>query len=103
MTDAQLYEIWGWSLVVAAVVVVLAAILLIAILLVARRILAHAGEALSAAESIAQSTKVIWELDETNRTAEEILAATESIEERGGRVAATLQGDRAASGGGTAV
>jgi sensor histidine kinase regulating citrate/malate metabolism len=98
--DAQLYAIWGWSLVVAAVVVVLAAILLIAILLVARRILTHARQALAAAEQIAEDTKIIWELDETNRTAEEILVAAESIEERGGHVAGTLQGDRAASGGG---
>lgn len=101
MTDSQLYEIWGWSLVAAAVVVVLAALLLIAILLVARRILTHARQALSAAESIAEDTKVIWELDETNRVAEEILVTTESIEERGGKIAGTLQGDRAASGGGT--
>ncbi len=85
---------------VAAVVVVLAAVLLIAILLVARRILTHARQALAAAESIAEDTKIIWELDETNRVAGEILEAAESIEERGGQVAATLQGDRAASGGG---
>ncbi len=102
MTDAQLYAIWGWSLVVAAVVVVLAAILLIAIILVARRILAHARQALAAAESIAEDTKVIWELDETNRVAEEVLEAAESIEERGGWISGALQGDRAASGGGSA-
>jgi sensor histidine kinase regulating citrate/malate metabolism len=101
VTDSQLYAIWGWSLVAAAVVVVLAAILLIAILLVARRILTHARQALEAAESIAEDTKIIWALEETNRTAEEILMAAESIEERGGRIAGTLQGDRAASGGGT--
>ena len=101
MTDSQLFVIWGWSLVVAAVVVLLAAILLIAIILVARRILTHARQALAAAESIAESTNVIWELDETNRTAEEILETAESIEERGGHIAGTLQGDRAASGGGS--
>lgn len=100
MTDSELYAVWGWSLAVAAVVVVLAAVLLIAILLVARRILTHARQALEAAEHIAEDTKVIWKLDETNRVAGEILEAAESIEERGGRVAATLQGDRAASGGG---
>jgi sensor histidine kinase regulating citrate/malate metabolism len=88
--------------VIAAVVVILAAILLIAIILVARRILTHARQALAAAESIAEDTKVIWELDETNQVAGEILEAAESIEERGGRIAGTLQGDRAASGGGTA-
>ena len=102
MSDAELYTIWGWSLAVAAVVVVLAAVLLIAILLVARRILAHARQALEAAESIAEDTRIIWKLDETNRVAEEILEEAEGIEERGGHVAATLHGDRAASGGGQA-
>jgi len=101
VTDAQLYAVWGWSLVVAAVVVVLAAILLIAILLVARRILAHGGQALAAAEAIAEDTKIIWKLDDTNRLAEEVLEAATHIEERGGHIAGALQGDRAASGGGT--
>lgn len=102
MTDSELFAIWGWSLVVAVVVVVLAATLLVAILLVARRILNHARQALAAAESIAEDTKIIWELDETNRVAEAVLEVAESIEERGGRIAGTLQGDRAANGGGAA-
>ncbi|MBA2712142.1 MAG: hypothetical protein H0U55_01115, partial [Rubrobacteraceae bacterium] len=72
---------------------------LIAILLVARRILAHAGQALEAAEAISEDTKIIWKLDDTNRLAGEILDAATSIEERGGHIAGTLQGDRAASGG----
>jgi len=92
MPDAELYTIWYWSLAVAGVVVLLAAALLIAILLVARRILGNARKALEAAEAIAEETKVIWALDETNRTAEEILATAESIEERGGRIASTLGG-----------
>lgn len=100
MTDAELYAIWGWSLVVAAVVVLLAAILLIAILLVARRILDHARQALDAAEHIAGDTKVIWELDETNRLAGEILETAEDIEKRGARIAGALHGERATSGGG---
>jgi len=90
MPDAELYTIWYWSLAVAGVVVLLAAALLIAILLVARRILGNARKALEAAEAIAEETKVIWALDETNRTAEEILATAESIEERGGHIAGTL-------------
>jgi len=97
MPDAELYAIWYWSLAVAAVVVLLAAALLVAILLVARRILAHARQALEAAEGIAEDTKAIWELEETNRTAEEILEAAGSIEERGGRIAEALQ---APTGGG---
>lgn len=102
MTDAQLYAVWGWSLVVAAVVVVLAAALLIAILIVARRILAHGGQALAAAEAIAEDTRIIWKLDDTNRLVEEVLDAATSIEERGGHIAGALQGDRATSGGGSA-
>ena len=101
MTDAQLYAVWGWSLAVAAVVVVLAAVLLIAILLVARRILAHGGQALEAAEAIAEDTRIIWKLDDTNRLAGEVLEAATHIEERGGHIAGALRGDRAASGGGT--
>jgi len=100
MPDAELYTIWYWSLAVAGVVVLLAAALLIAILLVARRILGHARQALEAAEAIAEDTKVIWELDETNRTAEEILMAAESIEERGGRIVGNLHGERAPGNGG---
>ncbi len=100
MPDAELYTIWYWSLAVAGVVVLIAAALLIAILLVARRILNHARQALEAAEAIAEETQVVWELEETNRTAEEILEAAKSIEERGGHIAATLHGERAPSGGG---
>jgi flagellar biosynthesis/type III secretory pathway M-ring protein FliF/YscJ len=97
MPDAELYTIWYWSLAVAGIVVLLAAVLLIAILLVARRILAHARQALEAAEAIAEETQAIWELAETNALAEEILATAESIEERGGLVAGTLHGERAPS------
>ena len=100
MPDAELYTIWYWSLAVAAVVVLLAAALLIAILLVARRILSNARQALEAAEAIAEETQVIWALEETNRTAEEILATAQSIEERGSRIAGTLHGERTTSGGG---
>src|SRR5215210_662938 len=100
MSDAELYTIWYWSLAVAAVVVLLAAALLITILLVARRILNHARQALEAAEAIAEETKVIWELEETNTTAEEILETVESIEKRGGRIAGTLHGERTPSQGG---
>lgn len=100
MSDAQLYEIWGWSLGAAVVVVLLAATLLVAILLVARSILGRAGEALEALREIDESTRVIWELDETNRVATEILETAESIEERGARISGALHGERAPSGGG---
>ena len=97
MPDADLYAIWYWSLAVAAVLVLLAAALLMAILVVARRILGHAREALEAAETIAEDTMARGGLEETNRTAEEILDTAESIEVRGGRIGEALQ---APNGGG---
>ncbi len=95
MPDAELYAVWYWSLAVAGVVVLLAAALLISILLVARRILSNARQALAAAEAIAEDTKVIWELSETNTLAEEILATAESIEKRGGGIAGNLNSEGA--------
>ena len=91
MADAELFAIWGWSLVVVAVVVLLAAALLIAILLVARRILGHAREAHEAVERIADDTRSIWGLGETNRLAGEVLETAQSIEERGGHIAGGLR------------
>lgn len=91
MADAQLYEVWGWSLVVATVVVLLAAALLIAIVLVARRILGHAREAHEAVERIADDTQAIWGLGETNRLAGEVLETAQNIEERGGHIAGVLR------------
>lgn len=102
MTDAQLYSTWTIGLVIGAVVVLLAAALLIAIIIVARRILAHAGQALEAAEHIAEDTKIIWALAETNEVAGEILETAESIEERGAHIAGSLHGERAPTGGGQA-
>ncbi|GAC1401799.1 MAG: hypothetical protein NVSMB52_15620 [Chloroflexota bacterium] len=86
MSNSHLYTVFGISLGIATVVVLLAAILLIAILLTARSILKHGAQALQVAESIANDTRVIWALAETNRLADEILATTESIGSRGGRI-----------------
>ena len=87
---AGLYTVWTICLVVAVVVILLAAALLIAILLVARGIAAHGLQALAAAEAIAEDTKIIWALADTNAVAGEILATVESIEAHGGRIAAAL-------------
>ena len=88
--DSELYTIWYWSLAVAGIVVLLAAALLIAIILVARSILGHAQQALEAAEHIAEDTKVIWALAESNRVAGEILSTAESIEANGARIVQAL-------------
>ncbi len=95
--DSELYEIWYWSLAVAGIVVLLAAALLIAIILVARSILKHAQQALEAAEHIAEDTKVIWALADSNRVAGEILSTTESIEANGVRIVEALHEPQAAA------
>lgn len=95
---AELYTIWAICLVVAVVVILIAATLLIAILLVARSIAAHGLQALAAAEAIAEDTKVIWALADTNEVAGEILATVESIEAHGGRIAGALHETRAVPG-----
>jgi len=87
---AGLYTVWALCLGIAVVVILIAAALLIAILLVARSIANHGLQALAAAESIAEDTRVIWALSTTNEVAGEILAAAESIEAHGGRIVGAL-------------
>src|SRR5947208_14061464 len=95
---AGLYTVWTLWLVIAVVVILIAAALLIAILLVARSIAAHGMQALAAAEAIAEDTKVIWALADTNTVAGEILATVESIEMHGGRIAGALREAQAVPG-----
>jgi len=95
---AGLYTVWTICLVVAVVVILLAAALLVAILLVARSLVAHGLQALAAADAIAEDTKVIWALADTNVVAGEILATAESIEAHGGRIAGALHETQAVSG-----
>jgi hypothetical protein len=90
MTDSELYNVWFWSLGVAALVVVIAAALLIAILLVARSILRHAEAARDAVKQIAEDTGPIWEIDTTNQVADDILQTTRSIEQRAERIVGAL-------------
>ena len=95
---AGLYTVWTICLVVAVVVILIAAALLIASLLVARSLVAHGLQALAAAEAIAEDTKVIWALADTNVVAGEILATAESIETHGGRIAGALHETQAVPG-----
>lgn len=95
---AGLYTVWAICLVIAVVVILIAAALLIAILLVARSLVAHGLQALAAADAIAEDTKVIWALADTNVVAGEILATAESIEAHGGRIAGALHEPQAIPG-----
>lgn len=95
MTDAQLWSAWAIWMGVAAVVVLLAASLLIVIWLTARRILVDAVRALHAAEAIRAHTQPIWDLQNTNELAENILDTVQSIERKGGLLAGALTGREA--------
>lgn len=95
MSDTELWAAWSMWIVVATVVVLLAAGLLITILITARRILAEAVRALNAVEVIRKNTQPIWELQTTNQVAEQILHTVEAIEQKGGALAAALEGQTA--------
>ncbi len=91
MTDADLWAAWRLWMLVAGLVVVIAAGLLVTIWLTARSILAHARRALRAAEAIRQNTAPIWALQTSNEVAGELLTTVQSIEAKGGALAAALE------------
>ncbi|MCV0403717.1 MAG: hypothetical protein K5924_08395 [Chloroflexi bacterium] len=99
MTDSELFGLFYVGLGIAAVLVLVAAGLLIAVWMVARSILGHAAEALEAAEKIAADTQIIWELEETNRVAGEILMGAESIEEHGAQIVKAVSEPQIIRGG----
>lgn len=90
MSDAELWAAWRLWMGVAAVVILLAASLLIIIWIMARRILADAVRALTAATAIREQTQVIWALETTNSVAEDILANVQGIERRATTLAEAL-------------
>ncbi|MBA2626582.1 MAG: hypothetical protein H0U85_01065 [Gemmatimonadales bacterium] len=98
MSDTELWASWRLWMGVATVVVLIAAGLLITIWLTARGIVAHAVRALHAAERIREQTLPIWELQTTNEVAIELLAAVQSIEAKGGKLAEALESHSGAAG-----
>jgi|SRR4029450_3761502 hypothetical protein len=92
MTDAELWAVWRLWVTVAAVLVLVAAGLLVTIWITARRILAEALRALSAAKAIETRTRAIWELQATNDVAQRILETVEHIEQRSEALARALEG-----------
>lgn len=99
MSDSELFSLFAWGLGIAVALVAVAAALLVGIWLAARAILGHAAEALGAAELIAADTQVIWQLDETNRVAGEILMGAESIESHGAQIVDAVSRPQVIRGG----
>jgi len=92
MTDADLFRLWYLWLAIGGAVVVVAATLLVTIWLTACGIEREARRALAAVERIGTATRPIWQLDDTNQTAEELLAAARDLETHGAAIAAALGG-----------
>lgn len=90
MTDAAFYSNWLFWLSVAAVIVVAAAILLILVWLAARRILRLAVTALELVQQIKANTAIIWALEDTNKSAANILDDATRIRNHGASVAQAL-------------
>jgi hypothetical protein len=92
MTDTDLYRLWYLWLAIGGAIVLVAAGLLVTIWLTARGIEREALRALRAVERIGAATQPIWALDETNRLADELLAAARDLETHGGAIASALGG-----------
>jgi hypothetical protein len=90
MTDPMLYAEWQTALIIAGVIIVAAAALLIMVWHSARRILKLAKTALNLVVEIKNNTRSIWELQQTNSVASDILEEAESIERNAGKVARAL-------------
>ncbi len=90
MNDAAYYKEFYIALAIAGAIVVIAALLLILIWIAARRILKLANAALGIVVNIKQNTLSIWELQNTNHTAIDILNEAGTILSNAGAVANAL-------------
>ena len=90
MNDAEYYNHFYIRMAIAGAIVVIAAVLLILILVAAKRILKLAGAALGIVVNIKQNTMSIWELQNTNHKAVDILQDADTILSNAGAVATAL-------------
>jgi hypothetical protein len=90
MNDAEYYNYFYIGLAIVGAIVVIAAVLLILILVAAKKILKLAGAALGIVVNIKQNTMSIWELQNTNHTAVDILKDADTILSNAGAVATAL-------------
>ena len=91
MNDAAYYNEFYIGLAIAGLIVVIAATLLILIIVAARRILKLANAALGIVVNIKQNTLSIWDLQNTNHIAIDILDDADTILNNAGAVAIALQ------------
>lgn len=90
MNDAEYYKEFYIALAIVGAIVVIAAVLLILIIVAARRILKLANAALGIVVNIKKNTLSIWELQNTNHKAVDILKDADTILSNAGAVATAL-------------
>ncbi|MEO7444729.1 MAG: hypothetical protein ABIT96_03280 [Ferruginibacter sp.] len=90
MNDAAYYQAFYTWLAIFGAIIVAAAILLILIIVAAKRILNLATVALGIVVKIKENTMSIWELQNTNYKAVDILNDADSILSNAGAVATAL-------------
>ncbi len=90
MNDAAYYQQFYTWLAIFGAIVVAAAILLVLIIVAAKRILKLATAALGIVVKIKENTMSIWELQNTNHKAVDILNDADSILSNAGAVATAL-------------
>lgn len=90
MEAADLYTAYFTGLTIAAVIILAAAVLLLMVRSAARRILKLATAALGLVVEIKTNTNSIWELQQTNEVAGDILEGAKNIESHAGLVAEAL-------------
>lgn len=91
MQDSTLYQQWFIGLGIAAALIVVAAALLILVILAAKRIQRLAAAALGLVTQIKENTASIWELQQTNSVAVNILEGAEEIKNHAVLVVGAMQ------------
>lgn len=91
MTEKQFVRSWYIGIAITAGVVTAVAALLLAIIGTARSILGNARRALGLANEIVANTRPIWELEQTNAVAAQLLEGAAAIERHATEVADTLE------------
>jgi len=90
MSTEEIYSYFFIWLSIAVVLVLAAAGLLIAVVWCAHRIGTLAGVALQVLEGIEDNTKPIWQLNDTNSVAENLLGGAKAIESNAGKIVGAL-------------
>lgn len=91
MTTRQFVRAWYMGLAIAGGVVLAVATLLLAIIATARSILGNARRALELANEIVANTHPIWQLEQTNAVAGQLLEGAAAIERDAADVAGALE------------